>query len=184
MVFIEAFFISIESDKMNNFKLNSEIFKYKLDAKSLHIYCYLIANKNRRVRNDELKNKLNNLSRDTLAQSFNELKIKKLISPKPILQKNIIKSRFIYNDFVLDKKDNITNILTFNSEIFKYNLSHRAFQVYLYLRANLDKHVLNKQITDDLYMTRNTLAIILRELKKNNLLNKKTKKHNKIICIF
>ena len=102
---------------MNNFKLTPEIFNYKLDAKSLHIYCYLLANKNKRVMNYELEEKLHNLSKETLAQCFYELKQKKLISPKPDMLKNVIKCRYLCKDFDVQNADAIN----FNKNILNVN---------------------------------------------------------------
>jgi predicted transcriptional regulator len=181
VVFVEAFFISIESGKMNNFKLAPEIFKYKLDAKSLHIYCYLLANKNKRVMNYELEEKLHNLNKYTLSQCFYELKQKKLISPKPAVLKNVIKCRYLCKDFDVQNAE----VINFNKNIFGVNLSHKAFQIYLYLRANLNSKVTNEKIIHDLKLAKATFYKYLKELRKNNLLSKsKNKSHNKILCIF
>lgn len=162
---------------MNNFKLAPEIFKYKLDAKSLHIYCYLLANKNKRVMNYELEDKLHNLNKYTLSQCFYELKQKKLISPKPTVLKNVIKCRYLCKDFDVQNAE----VINFNKNIFGVNLSHKSFQMYLYLRANLNNNVYNKKIIHDLNITKNTFYKYLKELRKNNLLSNL---HNKILCIF
>jgi predicted transcriptional regulator len=161
---------------MNNFKLNSEIFKYKLDAKSLHIYCYLLANKNKRVMNYELEEKLHNLNKYTLSQCFCELKQKKLISPKPTVLKNVIKCRYLCKDFDVQN----TETINFSKNIFGANLSHKAFQIYLYLRANLNNNVYNKKIIHDLNLANATFYKYLKELKTKGFISK----NKKIITIL
>lgn len=161
---------------MNNFKLTPEIFKYKLEAKSLHVYCYLLANKNKRVMNYELEKELHNLNKETLAKCFYELKEKKLISPKPDMLKNTIKCRYLCKDFDI-KNDNAIN---FNRKIFMLNLSHIAFQIYLYLRANINTRVINKQIINELNISTATLYKYLKELKIKGFISK----NKKFITIF
>ena len=118
-----------------------------------------------------------NLNKYTLSQCFYELKQKKLISPKPDMLKNVIKCRYLCKDFDVQNADAIN----FNKNIFGVNLSHKAFQIYLYLQTNLNSKVNNKKIIHDLKLAKSTFYKYLKELRKNNLLSKS---HNKILCIF
>lgn len=79
MAFVEAFFISIESVKMNNFKLTPEIFK-KLTPRALQIYLYFLVNFNKKIKNQELMEVLHICHAETLNFYLQELKIKGFIS--------------------------------------------------------------------------------------------------------
>jgi predicted transcriptional regulator len=68
------------------------------------------------------------------------------------------------------------NNFKFNPEIFKYKLSPRALQIYLYFLSNLDKKISNSEIKEKLFIRHaETLNFYLQELKIKGFISKNKK---------